>query len=153
MNVSFDITGYILSGLGIGGIIGSIISSYILKLANFNIILISVNILRVFVFLGFLIYPTPWGYFIFFIFKAILGGVWNVCYNIYTIGEIPHTHITRVSALNGLVIQIFTAIAGLLAGYLINSLGVNYTLYFLVFLTVGMFLYTINVKNANFNYQ
>ena len=148
-DMGFDITGYILSGLGIGGIIGSIISSKLLKLINFNQLVIGVNIFRIIVFAGFILFPYPWGYFIFFVFKAILGGVWNVCYNIYTINEMPHYHIARVSALSSLIIKSSAAIGSLFSGYLIKYSGVNFTLYILVILTIMMLLYTINIEKYN----
>lgn len=145
-NVGFDITGYILSGLGVGGIIGSIISIPLSKKLNFSQLVISVNVLRIIVFAGFIFFPTAWGYFLFFVFKAVLGGIWNVCYNIYTIQEMPHSYVARISGLSGLTIKIFTAIASLLAGYLIKYLGVDNVLYFLVILTIGMFLFTLDIK-------
>lgn len=144
--VGFDITGYILSGLGIGGIIGSLCASYLLKIIGLNRLVVMVNILRIAIFAGFMLFSSPLGYFLFFVFKAILGGIWNVCYNVYTINEMPQNYISRISALSGLIIKIFTAIAGLLAGYLINYLGVNATLIFLVVLTVIMFLYTLDIN-------
>ncbi|HDR1420399.1 TPA: MFS transporter, partial [Pasteurella multocida] len=98
-NVGPDITGYILSGLGVGGIIGSIISNSLSKKLSFSQLVIGVNILRIFVFAGFIFFPTAWGYFVFFVFKAILGGVWNVCYNVYTIQEMPHAYVVRISGL------------------------------------------------------
>lgn len=145
-SVGFDITGYILSGLGIGGIIGSLYSSYLLKKLGFHNLVIGVNIFRIFIFLGFVLYSSPFGYFLFFVLKAILGGIWNVCYNVYTINEMPQSYVSRISALSGLIIKIFTAIAGLSAGYFIKYLGIEETLYCLVFLTIGMFIYTINIK-------
>ncbi|MFP4731372.1 MFS transporter [Pasteurella multocida] len=150
-NVGFDITGYILSGLGVGGIIGSIISSPLSRKLSFSQLVIGVNILRIFVFAGFIFFPTAWGYFLFFVFKAILGGVWNVCYNVYTIQEMPHSYVARISGLSGLIIKIFTAIASLLAGYFIKYLGVDNVLYSLVILTIGMFLFTLDIKKYAIN--
>lgn len=150
-NVGFDITGYILSGLGVGGIIGSIISSPLSRKLSFSQLVIGVNILRIFVFAGFIFFSTAWGYFLFFVFKAILGGVWNVCYNVYTIQEMPHSYVARISGLSGLIIKIFTAIASLLAGYFIKYLGVDNVLYSLVILTVGMFLFTLDIKKYTIN--
>lgn len=147
--MGFDITGYILSGLGIGGIIGGVISNHLLKILNFNQLIIGINIFRIFVFAGFILFPSPWGYFMFFVLKAILGGIWNVCYNVYTINKMPHSYVSRVSALSGLIIKSFTAIGSLLVGYLIKYWGVNVTLYFLILLTIVMFLYTIDIKKYN----
>ena len=47
MNVGFDITGYILSGLGVGGIIGSLVAGNLARHINFRSLLLSVNILRI----------------------------------------------------------------------------------------------------------
>ncbi|EGP02768.1 hypothetical protein UR07_03910 [Pasteurella multocida subsp. multocida] len=63
----------------------------------------------------------------------------------------PHAYVARISGLSGLIIKIFTAIASLLAGYFIKYLGVNNVLYFLVLLTVGMFLFTLNIKKYAIN--
>ncbi|MDG2916483.1 MFS transporter [Bisgaard Taxon 10/6] len=146
-NIGFDVTGYILSGLGIGGIIGSVISNSLSKRFDIFQLVIGVNILRIFVFLGFVIIPNVWGYFFFFILKAILGGIWNVCYNTYTIQRMPISYVARISGLSGLIIKIFTAIASLLAGYFIHFLGVIGVLYFLVMLTILMLVFTLNIRN------
>ncbi|KAB8030843.1 hypothetical protein GCL57_07665 [Fluviispira multicolorata] len=103
MNIGYDITGYIISGLGVGGIIGGMIAGFLSLHFNLRSLVLSANILRIIVFAGFIIFPAPIGYFSFFMMKEILGGIWNVCYNIYSITEIPNDYIARVSALSGIL--------------------------------------------------
>lgn len=144
-DVGFNIVGYILSGLGVGGIIGSLIAQPLSKRINFHHTVIFINIFRIFVFLGFFLFPYSWGYFIFFVLKAILGGLWSVCYNVYTINAMPHNYVARISALSGFLIKVFTAAGGLCSGYAIQYLGINITLLSLVVLTVLMFICTLSV--------
>ncbi|KAB8029192.1 MFS transporter [Fluviispira multicolorata] len=148
MNIGYDITGYILSGLGVGGIIGGMIAGPLSLHFNLRNLVLGINILRILVFAGFIFFPTPIGYFTFFMMKAILGGVWNVCYNIYSINEIPYDYIARVSALSGILIKVCTALGGIMAGYLINYYSIEFCLYILLALTVIMFICTIPFKKV-----
>lgn len=140
MQAGYEITGYILSGLGVGGLLGSFVSPYLASRFSFRTLVIGVNLLRIAVFTGFVLCASPWGYFIFFVLKAILGGIWNVCYNVYTIKAMPQSYVARLSALSGLIIKLATAIGSLLAGYAIQYLGVSATLYTLVGLTCLMLI-------------
>lgn len=140
MDVGVEFTGLVLSGLGVGGIVGSIISSFLAKKFRLRTLVLAINTLRILVFAGFILFPTPQGMFLFFVFKAVLGGVWNVCYNVYTIQTIPQSHISRVASLSGLIIKCSTAAGSLIAGYLISFAGVQPTLILLVACTIVMLL-------------
>ncbi|WP_114192388.1 MFS transporter [Edaphovirga cremea] len=142
----FDITGAILSGLGVGGILGSFISKRIISYFSFRTLVLGVNTLRILVFIGFLVFQNPIGYFVFFVLKAILGGVWNVSYNIYSIREMPDSHVARISALSGLMIKASAAAGSLLAGYFISYLGVQVTFFALVLLTIFMLVCSFPYK-------
>lgn len=123
MNVGYELTGYILSGLGVGGIIGSMIAGHLAKRFKLRSLVLSVNILRVLVFAGFIFFPSPIGYFVFIMMKVVLGGIWSICYHIYSMNELPFDYVARVSALSGIIIKIFTALGGFVAGYIINYFG------------------------------
>ncbi len=151
MHVGFEITGLILSGLGVGGIIGSMIAGVLSRHFKLRNLVLSVNILRIIVFAGFILFPSPTGYFIFFMMKAILGGVWNICYNVYSINEMPHNYVARVSALSGISIKVCTALGGFVAGYLINYSGIDFTLFLLLALTFLMFICTAPFKELYSN--
>lgn len=142
--------GIILAGLGAGGIIGSIASPILSRNLTTQQIVLLVNIARVFIFLGFALSFSPAVIFVLFMGKAILGGSWNVCYNVYTIGAMPHDYISRVSSLSTLIIKCFTAFGSLLAGYSISLLGSVTTLWALVFLTVFMLLSSIGISKESF---
>jgi len=83
-----------------------------------------------------------------FAVKAILGGSWNVCYNVYTIGVMPHDYIARLSSLSSLTIKCCTAFGSLVAGYSIAFLGSQITLWLLVLLAVIMFTSSLTIRGA-----
>ncbi|OMQ20873.1 MFS transporter [Serratia oryzae] len=143
----FDTTGAILSGLGIGGILGSLISRSVISRFSFRTLVLGVNSLRILVFIGFLLFHEPIAYFILFIMKSILGGLWNVSYSIYSIKEMPDSYVARISAISGLMIKASAAIGSLLAGYLIDFTGINVTFFILVALTIIMLICSLPYKN------
>lgn len=135
---AFEITGLVLSGLGAGGLIGSILARKIINQLNFRKLVLVINILRVVVFAGFIVSANPVWMFVLFVFKAILGGVWNVGYNVFTIQEMPAALAARISAISGTFVKLSAGLGSLVAGYMLVLAGSTTTLFILVFLTLFM---------------
>lgn len=146
-NTAFEITGLVLSGLGAGGLIGSILARKIMDILTFRSLLLVVNILRVMVFSGFLLSTNPVWIFILFVFKAILGGLWNVGYNVFTIQEMPIELAARISAISGTFVKLSAGLGSLVAGYFLIIAGATATLAILVILTFFMLACTFIYKN------
>lgn len=137
-NTAFEITGLVLSGLGVGGLIGSFLARKIMNMLTFRTLVLVINILRVIVFVGFIISASPLWVFSLFVFKAVLGGLWNVGYNVFTIQEMPVALAARISAISGTFVKLSAGLGSLLAGYLLVLAGSTTTLVILVMLTVFM---------------
>lgn len=82
---AFEITGLVLSGLGAGGLIGSILARKIINQLNFRKLVLVINILRVVVFAGFIVSANPVWMFVLFVFKAIwaVSGTWVIMYLLF----------------------------------------------------------------------
>lgn len=152
-NTAFEITGLVLSGLGAGGLIGSILARKIMDILTFRSLLLVVNILRVMVFSGFLLSTNPVWIFILFVFKAILGGLWNVGYNVFTIQEMPIELAARISAISGTFVKLSAGLGSLVAGYFLIIAGATATLAILVILTFFMLACTFIYKNEKQSQQ
>lgn len=135
---AFEITGLVLSGLGAGGLIGSILARKIINQLNFRTLVLVINILRVVVFAGFIVSANPAWMFVLFVFKAVLGGLWNVGYNVFTIKEMPAALAARISAISGTFVKLSAGLGSLVAGYMLVLAGSTTTLFILVFLTLFM---------------
>jgi len=146
-NTAFEITGLVLSGLGAGGLIGSILARKVMDICTFRTLLLVVNILRVMVFSGFLLSTNPAWIFTLFAFKAILGGLWNVGYNVYTIQEMPVELAARISAISGTFVKFSAGLGSLVAGYFLILAGSTATLAILVILTLFMLACTFICKS------
>ncbi|MCS3429892.1 MFS transporter [Klebsiella sp. BIGb0407] len=137
-NTAFEITGLVLSGLGAGGLIGSFIARKLINTLPLRNLTLIINILRVLVFAGFLVSMHPVWVFMLFVFKAILGGVWNVSYNVFTIQEMPAELAARISAISGTLVKLSAGVGSLIAGYMLSMAGSLTTLITLVILTLFM---------------
>ncbi|MFW5411258.1 hypothetical protein B7L51_022095, partial [Pectobacterium brasiliense] len=135
-NAGFEVTGLILSGLGVGGIVGSLMSKKLIDNIPLRTIVLYVNIFRVAIFSGFIIIDSPIGIFSLFVLKAILGGVWNVSYNIFTIKEMPLELAARISAISGTLIKLSAGAGSLGAGYMLSLMGIETTIIVLVIFTL-----------------
>lgn len=145
-NTAFEITGLVLSGLGAGGLIGSVLARKVMDICTFRTLLLVVNILRVMVFSGFLLSTNPVWIFTLFVFKAILGGLWNVGYNVFTIQEMPFELTARISAISGTFVKFSAGLGSLVAGYCLIFAGFTATLAILVILTLFMLVCTSAFK-------
>lgn len=109
-----------------------------MNMLTFRTLVLVINILRVIVFVGFIISASPFWVFSLFVFKAVLGGLWNVGYNVFTIQEMPVALAARISAISGTFVKLSAGLGSLLAGYLLVLAGSTTTLVILVMLTVFM---------------
>ncbi|MEN0615385.1 hypothetical protein ABK730_07575 [Klebsiella indica] len=109
-----------------------------MNMLTFRTLVLVINILRVIVFVGFIISASPLWVFSLFVFKAVLGGLWNVGYNVFTIQEMPVALAARISAISGTFVKLSAGLGSLLAGYLLVLAGSTTTLVILVMLTVFM---------------
>ncbi|MFJ5436959.1 MFS transporter [Pectobacterium brasiliense] len=146
-NAGFEVTGLILSGLGVGGIVGSLMSKKLIDNIPLRTIVLYVNIFRVAIFSGFIIIDSPIGIFSLFVLKAILGGVWNVSYNIFTIKEMPLELAARISAISGTLIKLSAGAGSLGAGYMLSLMGIETTIIVLVIFTLFMLLCSFMYKD------
>lgn len=137
-NTAFEITGLVLSGLGAGGLIGSFISRKVINLFSLRQLVLIINICRVLIFVGFIVFTDPVSIFVLFVFKAIMGGVWNVSYNVFTIQEMPLKFAARISAVSGTLVKISAGVGSLVAGYSLGFMGAELTLVTLAILTLFM---------------
>lgn len=152
-NTAFEITGLVLSGLGAGGLIGSFIARKVINTLSLRNLTLMINILRVLVFAGFLVSSDPLWVFMLFVFKAILGGVWNVSYNVFTIQEMPSELAARISAISGTLVKLSAGIGSLIAGYLLSFTGSLTTLVMLVILTIFMLMCSFVCKSEYSQYS
>lgn len=150
---AFEITGLVLSGLGAGGLIGSVLARKVINLLTFRTLVLVINILRVMVFVGFIFSANPFWMFTLFVFKAILGGLWNVGYNVFTIQEMPVELAARISAISGTFVKLSAGIGSLIAGYLLVLAGTTTTLVILVVLTIFMLACTFIYKEEYQRYS
>lgn len=137
-NTAFEITGLVLSGLGAGGLIGSFISRKVINLLSLRQLVLIVNLARVLIFCGFLVFIDPVSIFVLFVFKAIMGGIWNVSYNVFTLQEMPLKLAARISAVSGTLVKISAGVGSLVAGYSLGFIGAELTLVTLAVLTLFM---------------
>ncbi|WP_438813076.1 hypothetical protein [Symbiopectobacterium sp.] len=137
-NTAFEITGLVLSGLVAGGLIGSFISRKVINILSLRQLVLFVNLARVLVFFGFLVFTDPVSIFVLFVFKAIMGWIWNVSYNAFTLQEMPLKLAARISAVSGTLVKISAGVGSLVAGYSLGFMRAELTLVTLAVLTLFM---------------
>lgn len=139
-NTAFEIeiTGLVLSGLEAGGLIGSFISRKLINILSLRQLVLFVDLARVLVFFGFLVFTDPVSIFVLFVFKAIMGGIWNVSYNVFTLQEMPLKLAARISAVSKSLVKISAGVGNLVAGYSLGLMGAELTLVTLAVLTLFM---------------
>lgn len=137
-NTAFEITGLVLSGLGAGGLIGSFVLRKVINLFSLRQLVLIVNLARVLIFCEFLVFTDPVSIFVLFVFKAIMGGIWNVSYNVFTFQEMPLKLAERISAVSGTLVKISAGVGSLAAGYSLGFIGAELTLVTLAVLTLFM---------------
>ncbi|MEG4681971.1 MFS transporter [Enterobacter cloacae] len=152
-NTAFEITGLVLSGLGVGGLAGSFIARTMINMLSLRVLTLTINILRVLVFAGFLVSTDPTWVFLLFVLKAILGGVWNVSYNVFTIQQMPVELAARISAISGTLVKLSAGVGSLVAGYILSMTGSLTTLTTLVVLTFLMLSCTFVCRDEYRQYQ
>ncbi|WP_174509512.1 MFS transporter [Klebsiella oxytoca] len=152
-NTAFEITGLVLSGLGVGGLAGSFIARAVINMLSLRVLTLTINILRVLVFAGFLVSTDPTWVFLLFVLKAILGGVWNVSYNVFTIQQMPVELAARISAISGTLVKLSAGVGSLVAGYILSMTGSLTTLTTLVVLTFLMLSCTFVCRDEYRQYQ
>ena len=85
--------------------------------------------------------------------KAILGGVWNVSYNVFTIQQMPVELAARISAISGTLVKLSAGVGSLIAGYILSMTGSLTTLTTLVVLTFLMLSCTFVCRDEYRQYQ
>ncbi|MGG2142149.1 hypothetical protein [Symbiopectobacterium sp. RP] len=132
-NTAFEITGLVA-----GGLIGSFISRKVINILSLRQLVLFVNLARVLVFFGFLVFTDPVSIFVLFVFKAIMGGIWNVSYNVFTLQEMPLKLAAKISAVSGRLVKISAGVGSLVAGYSLGFMGAELTLVILAVMTLFM---------------